>query len=226
MVDSYMFAWENQVNSNLHSTRQQYKAAMSVEYESDTVAIIKLQPTENSLPMMLEEGASQFDIKEGMAKSDKRTIKEGGGWYITIPFRHATTEALGESSIFSGRPKDSYGEKGKNLPKEVYLLAKNTKEALTPDDLPEKYRALLSNPTTGYEHKSPIYEGLKRYKISSTDKENRGGYMTFRRISDQSDEDSWVHKGFKPMRLMNLALQDANLDIVVSNAIDSFLENI
>ena len=218
MVEAYMFEWENQVNKNLKSTRQQYKAAMDVEFVSGSnTAIISLRPTESGLPMMLEEGASQFDIKDGMAKSDKRVIKDGGGWYITIPFRFATTEALGESNIFSGK-----------LPAPIYEKAKNlaTGDRLSITDLPDGYNKLLSNKQTGVEHKSPIYAGLMRQDVSSTEKENRGGYISFRRISDKSDEGSWQHPGFAPMRLMNAALQEASLDVVAGNAIDEFLKSI
>ena len=97
VVDDYMFKWEENINSATHATRNEYKKAMYVDYVDDKNAVIGLTPTESQLALMLEEGCSGFDIREGMSRSSKKHNKEGGGWYITVPLTHATSSAVGES---------------------------------------------------------------------------------------------------------------------------------
>ena len=223
VLDSYMFEWENLINSELKSTRQEYKSAMFLDRTDEYNAVVGLRPTESSIALMIEEGASSYDIKKGMEKSSKRKIKEDGGWYITVPFRHATTEALAESSIFSGRMPAEIQAAAQAQPINVVT---NRTAGLSIEDLPSKYQSLLSNPTTGVQHRSPIYQGLIRQDISSTNKENRSGYVTFRRISDKSQDGSWEHPGFQAKNLMDKALNSLQLDSIVGQAIDDFIKSI
>ena len=160
LTDDFMHRWEQKVNKELKGTRQEYKKAMFVEYPEEGVAIIGLTPRESQLALMIEDGASSWDMKSGFEKSGKRKEKADGGWYLTIPFRHATSQAIGESMAFSG----------KMTPKlEAEVKRQGTLKDLS--RLPEEYQKILSNPTSGTEHKSPIVEGMKRIDISSTDKD-------------------------------------------------------
>ena len=65
------------------------------------------------------------------------------------------------------------------------------------------------NKTSGYKHKFNIYEGLQREQIGSGT-ENRGGYFSFRRASENSDPDSWAHPGFTALKLMETASDRRN----------------
>jgi hypothetical protein len=220
IVDEYTFKWEDNINDALNSTRNEYKKAMYVEFTDNKNAVIGLTPRESQMALMLEEGCSSFDIKEGMEKSGKKKIKKDGGWYMTIPFKHATSEALGESQAFSSV-----------MPKQIEKIAKTNptlggqSSPVKFDQLPAQYQKLLSNKTTGVEHKAPIYQGLIRINQSSSNKENRGGYMTFRRISDKSEEGSWQHPGFAPLHLMEktLAEVDGRISEIVDDEVQKFL---
>lgn len=200
MTEDFMNSWENMVNSELGSTRQAYKRAMNVEKVSYNESLISLLPTESKLPMMIEDGASSFDMQEGFSKSSKAvrysSIKDKKEhWYLTIPFRHATSEAVAESMVFANK-----------MPKPIEKIAKENKgEQITMAQLPQEYQKLLKNKTTGVQHKSPIYEGIKRIQASSSDKENRGNYISFRRVSDNSEDGAFVHPGFKAKRFMDRA---------------------
>lgn len=217
--DEYMRVWERNIDSSLHSTRSEYRRAIFTEQPDDHSMIFGMTPTKSKLGLMLEEGASDFDIKKGFEGSSKKKTKKNGGWYLTIPFRHATSEALAESMVFSSK-----------MPKEIYKLAKVSKKSLNLAELPEKYQekqysrvASERNYGVIYQHKSAIYEGLKRIDISSTQKENRGGYFTFRRVSDKSEFNSWQHPGFQPLKLMDKSLSEIQLDQIVDRSIDQFL---
>jgi len=228
--DEYMRYWEKNVDNSLHQTKTEYRQAIFTEQPDDFTVVFGMTPRQSQLGLMLEDGASEFDIKEGFSKSNKRVTKLkvnkdgslkrdkqgrtiGGGWYLTIPFRHATSEAVAESAIFSSR-----------MPKRIEQLVKTVDRPLTNSDLPEGYRDRRIA-RTGYKHKAAIYEGLHRRDISSTDKEKRGGYFTFRRVSDKSDEKSWQHPGFEALKLMDKSLNELPIDQVVDRAVDEFLTN-
>jgi len=212
--DRYMQLWEKQVDENLHQTRNVYKMGMRYEYEDDyTVSFILDGKGESKLALMIEKGINPFDQKEGFSKSSKKkqVLRKDGsmGWYLTIPMRHATAEAIGEASIFAGK-----------LPQRIQQLSKNLGRTLKTEDLPIEYQQLLTN-SVGYEHKSPIYSGL----VHNT-KKSHEGYFTFRRVSDASDILSWTHKGFEERDLMGKAFNEltAELPDIIGNSKEQFLD--
>lgn len=212
--------WESEVKNSLDSTRMDYLRAMSFERVSDGEAVFELKYSkDNPLPVMIEEGATPFDMKEGFRNSSKRKQKVGGGWYLTVPFRHATSQvAIGTHSFASV------------MPKEIESLAKASSSPLKRSQLPINHQSpqrrqefeRLGIKVPGYKHKTAQYEGLQRKTISSTKNENRGGYFTFRRVSDKSDPNSWWHKGFDAHKFMDKAVNKMNIDSIVNKAIDDF----
>ena len=213
--DEYMRVWERNIDGSLHSTRSEYRRAIFTEQPDDFSMVFGMTPTKSKLAMMLEEGASQWDIKDGFANSDKKhTKKDGSGWYLTVPFRWATSEAVAESMVFSNQ-----------MPKDIEKLVKTTARPLKLSDLPSNYIIdhINQRSSVGYAHKSSIYEGLRRTDISSTVNENRGGYFTFRRVSDKSEANSWQHPGFEPLKLMERSLSELRFDYIVDMSIDKFL---
>ena len=209
--DEYMRHWENNIDNSLKSTRSEYRQAIFTEQPDDYSMVFGMTPRQSKLAMMLEDGADSFDIKEGLKKSSKKKMKKDGGWYITVPFRHATAEALAESSTFSGQ-----------MPQEIEKLVKTVGRPLKLSDLPAGYKEKRIS-RVGYQHKSAIYEGLQRQDISSTKNENRGGYFTFRRVSDKSEANSWIHPGFEPLKLMEKSLNELPVERIVDKSIDEFL---
>lgn len=210
--DEYMRVWERNIDSSLKSTRSEYRRAIFTEQPDDYSMVFGMTPTKSKLAMMLEEGASQFDIKSGFEQSDKKHAKkDGSGWYLTVPFRWATSEAIAESMTFANK-----------MPKDIEKLVKTTGRPLKLSDLPSQYRDVRTS-SVGYQHRASIYEGLHRTDISSTEKEKRGGYFTFRRVSDKSEANSWIHPGFEPLKLMERSLSELRLDYIVDMSIDKFL---
>ena len=213
LADEYVRKWERHIDDNLHSTRGEYKKGIFSEQVDDYNVILGLTPRQSKLSMMLEDGASQFDIKDGFEQSDKKHLKKKGGWYLTIPFRWATSGAVAESSVFSNK-----------MPRPIEKLVKAQTTPLRLDQIPGQFKQLGSNKTSGYNHKFNIYEGISRQQIGSGT-ENRGGYMSFRRVSDNSDPESWQHPGFEPLKLMEQASNDVDWFGVADMAIQEFLEN-
>lgn len=216
LVDNYVREWEKQIDTGLHQTRGEYKKAIFQDQPDDFTIVLGMSPRLSKLGLMLEDGASTFDIKAGMAKSDKKKLGKNGNWYMTVPFKFATSDAVAESMSFANR-----------MPKPIENLVKvmEPRETLGSGDIPAPYDALGQNATSGYNHKFSIYEGLQRQQIGSGSKENRGGYITFRRISENSDKDSWQHPGFEALHLMDSALESIDIGNIVDYAIDEFLAN-
>lgn len=222
VVAEYSTKWEGLVNKELRQLRKLYKAAMYINREGPTVVEFGLAPGEDGLALAIEEGKPPFDMKEGFKSSPKRKKSLGGGWYLTIPFRYATPSSVAESLSFNGK-----------LPVEIFNIAKNNgNKGLKRSQLPEQYSQLGKRKELitdkglipEYTHKSPKFEGLIRMDISSTKNENRGGYFTFRRVSNNSDIFSWIHPGFEPRLFMDKALDAAQITTVADMAIDNFLE--
>lgn len=212
IADEYVREWEHLIDQNLHSTRNEYKKGIFSEQPDDYSVIIGLTPRQSKLAMMLEEGASQFDIKAGMEQSSKKHMKKDGGWYLTVPFSFATSEAIGES--FANK-----------MPKPIEQLVKVMKEPLKLGNIPEALRSIGQNQTSGYKHKFNIYEGLQRKEVGSGQNEKRGGYINFRRISDKSDKDAWQHPGFEALNLMDKAAQEIDIGRLVDSAVQEFLDD-
>lgn len=206
----YVRNWEKNIDDNLRSTKQSYKNAIYIEQPDDYSLILGMSPRKDKLALMLEDGASSFDIKAAMSKSSKRHEKNGH-WYITIPFRWATSEAIAESSIFAGK-----------IPKAVERLVKMSSSPIKQSNLPKGFDVIRTS-SVGYTHQSSIYAGIGKSDISSTNKEKRSGYWSFRRISDISDPNSWIHPGFPPLKLMEKTLNELQIDAIVDRAIDEFL---
>jgi hypothetical protein len=158
----------------------------SMEFPDSFTGVLTLR---GKWPNMLEEGFSAFDQKNGFMNSKHIKRKKDGGWYLTIPFRHRTPGTAGSAVG------------GQAMPDDIYAQARALKGG-------EKLTGTETNypPQTswkGYEHKSGIYEGMKRitktYNIAT-----QNMYMTFRRVSDKSDPDSWWHPGFPGIRALDV----------------------
>lgn len=207
--------WEKVAGRELHQSKLEYQRAIYIEKPDPLSVIVGLKGV---LPNMIEKGISPFDQKEGFEKSNKKKVKEGGGWYLTVPFRFATPGAVAESSIFS-----------QVLPGAVYKVAlqnlKTSKNSLSVKKLPEQFqmkgmRPEMMNQTTGkvfqeYQHKSSIYEGLTK---------SQGGYTTFRRVSDNSDPNAWIHSGIQAHDLASKALQGLQVDRIIGGVKNTFVE--
>lgn len=217
VVDGFMEKWQDLVNGQLNSTRDEYKRAMYTDRPDERTAIIGLTARESRIPMMIEVGAEPFDEKIGFMNSDKKVAGIDGRWYLTIPFRHGSSEAIMEMMVPGG------GVSVIDLMKQGGTVT----QAMLPEPFSEAQTHRLELNTGSiitYKHKAPIYEGMHRQSIGSTQAENRGGYFTFRRVSDKTDPSAWIHPGFTPHLFMDKTLHDAQLGAIVDNAVQDWLD--
>ena len=198
----------------LGSTRAEYLNAIYVLRDSDNSVIVGLHGV---LPNMVEKGASPFDMKDGFLKSNKKTTT-ADGWYLTIPFKWFTPGTLEEST-----PK---------IPEEIHRVVKEItdRSGIKRSELPSKYRDVLGQRDRietrtkvwdTYRHKSPLWEGMVR-----SPKKDHSHYVTFRRVSSNSDPDSWIHRGLVRRDFLNRAMGRLEINSIVLRSRDRFLQNI
>jgi hypothetical protein len=188
VADEFKYAWDQEA-SVLKSSRQEYKAGLGVEKIDDMSYAVVLK---GWLPNGIEQGLEGFDEKMGFKSSSKAHQTKNGGWYLTIPFRHASAGAIGESEVFSGvMPKPVYKEAKKLDLGETLDLKKLPNEFQIPSIRPQVITK--SKTFEAYQHKSSIYAGM----IRKQDVSGRGTYTTFRRVSENSDANSWVNSGIE-----------------------------
>lgn len=216
--------WIDQANS-LKSSRNEYQRSIYIKRVDYKTAIVGLT---GWLPNAVENGMSPFDEKEGFSHSSKRKISirtvdgiRQRGWYLTIPFRQATPESIGESEAFTG-----------NMPREIYDIAKNLKqgESISYGMLPEQQRILgIRHKVTSssgqvyedYTHKSPLFEGMIKGQ-----KQYHGSYVTFRRVSDKSDNNAFIHTGIESHSLCEKAVANWDVESIVLRERDKFLQSL
>jgi hypothetical protein len=217
MAGRFQEEWLSVIKENLHSTRQEYQKGMFVDRPNDNTVVFGVTARQSRLAVDLELGKSGFDEKPGFEKSKKATKGKDGSWYITVPFRHAVPGSVGESTAFSSV-----------LPEEAYKLAKSQSTPVQLSQLPSYLQKkgvrqefkIKNKVIPAYQHKAAKYEGLIRIVDQ---RENRGQYMTFRRVSNNSDPYAWFHPGFRPYGLLGKALIKTDVASVVRRARLEFL---
>lgn len=174
--------WQTEVQNKLKSTRPLYLQGLGFDsiifpMNHGFAGAVRLN---GKFPNMLENGFPAFDMKVGFSKSNRIKTKKNGGWYLTIPIRHSTPN----SYLF-----------GKPMSKDVYGVAKKLGHMES-----ARFKGAGDKSWNGYQHKSNIYDGLTRI-IKSYQKATQSQYMTFRRVSDNSDPASWHHPGFSGVKV-------------------------
>ena len=185
---------------------------------------VVLDYTQDKVVRYIEEGVGAFDMKAGFERSSKKKLTKKGGWYLTIPFRWATPNAIGESSVFNAR-----------LPVSIHDAAKKLDGvAIELGDIPAKYQVKKARPSitnlglketfNEYKHKTNIYQGVSRRR----DTDGGSTYMSFRRVSSNSDDMSWIHTGINAYNLADdaKATLDRNFEDVCGIAIDKALDHL
>lgn len=127
---------------------------------------------EGALPVMQEKGAVPFDMKPGLLK---------GKDYVNVPIEH--------SKPGSGGPNE--------MSKTIYSKAKNLNYGQRFTDSTSKRKTSWHGE---YKHKDTLYKDMLKNK-KSYEKQSGAGYVTFRRVSKNSDPSSWIHPGFTPLNL-------------------------
>lgn len=226
--------WQALARQKLNSTLPEYLQHLLIVDKGRFAKQIILS---GELPTMIESGADAFDMKEGFKKSShvKYTVPvynakggivyQGGDWYLTVPFRHGTPGIVGQAGFSNEMPQEIYDlmvHRAANKPLTI-------SEIPEPYDVPRSRAAILDEKGNTlfneYQHKSSIYEGLTK-KTAAYNKTTQNTYISFRRAGENSDPDSWIHKGFKALHLADEAIQKTDVEGIVENEVLQYLDNV
>lgn len=218
--------WEKEAMNKLKSARSSYVRSIVVVDPGFQKGAVELV---GDLPNMIEQGIDPFDMKPDLLSGPKSKMSLNGGRYNTVPFTHGNPEALEENF-------------NTVLPEEVYKVVKEkpldrkgsgglVSEGLSSEEIPEKYRQpeskMVKIPNSerfkAYTHKNSIYEGARKQQSNIT---GQNKYVSFRRVSENSDPLSWIHPGFQAKKLAESALENLNVSYILGKVIDDFIENI
>lgn len=224
--------WEAMAARELGASRDQYVRNLQVVDDGYAKGSVVLT---GWLPNAIEDGYPAFDMKAGLLAGDNAKMNDKGEWYNTVPYRWAVPSSIGESEVFTGK-----------MPEEIHEIVK-AKPAIKPivgggrasiplsnKELPIGYNQpqIKAVPTITpkpagwkavYQHKAPVFQGLRKV-VDPVTKQNR--YQTFRRVSENSEPESWIHPGFQPRKIAELALGNMNMEMTIGNAVDSYLAKI
>lgn len=216
--------WVKQVKeSNLVTTKRAYLDGLQrVARRGAGEYVVSLV---GRFPMILEAGQKGYDmrttllgpsvpvVEAGAKGSGKRKTKKGG-FYRSVPFGHAGSEASGAGGVSPmGRAYEGTMavKDAKRLGRDVYGQAKELKAYATSHGQLQgaAYRAkgprgayvpvpTLTNKNKTYTHQTNIYEGM----IRQAQKGGGSSYTTFRSISTTGgDPASWIRPTTKGIHL-------------------------
>lgn len=168
---------------------------------------------------LVENGYGPFDMKPGLLKSPKArtyTNKEGKtSRFITIPFRH---NVPGADAVGAPMPQNIYNQArkldfssitGRNpYGRFTYIWGGKLGES----DQGKQVKPQVGGMTAPYQWKSGPFSGMVRMKDEATGKS--GGYLTFRRVSDKSDPNSWWHPGVKPRPVTQAVIENSEAQVL------------
>lgn len=187
----------DEASRTLKSSRQEYIDSVVVTSNS-----IELN---GWLANSIEEGISAYDLKNGFSKSPKKKPSKKGGWYLTIP-------------LPVGTPRQTQGTR---MTWGVYRAVLRGKKY---DSGTSSQRPAFSVLNTGtvypaYQHRNPILQGINRRATPT----GRSTYNTFRRVSNNSDPASWIHRGILPHRIFDKSWKKLDLQQIIQQVISSNL---
>lgn len=231
---AYYIQLNKEAEQNLGSTRSRYINNIKLIDSGKMSGTVLLDYSKDKLIAMVEEGASPFDMKVEMLKSSKVKTTKSGSKYITIPFRLSTPNAVGDSQIFAGKLPQAVYVEVKNKPTTVYVSGGGSRsEGLKESEVPEPYNTPLKREKIvdsegntlfeEYTHKSSIYTGAFKQTDNVT---GQSTYHSFRRISENSDPLSWIHKGITAKGLMEVAFSNFNIESELAASIDNKFQNL
>ena len=161
---------------------------------------------------LIERGIKAYDQKAALLRSSRAKVGKGGSRYITVPFRHGTPGTVTMASM----PKHVY-DQAKTL---GYSRKNNFLTALVTgrryswggrlQETSEGQRSHISpHPGKGYTWKTGLFSGM--VKMGKT---NHSQYMTFRRVSTNSDPASWQFPGVKPRPIREAVVENTREEIL------------
>ncbi|HMV01704.1 MAG TPA: hypothetical protein PLJ37_01130 [Chitinophagales bacterium] len=162
----------------LKTSKQDYIRSLNLYDIGNNIYIISLTGDQANY---IENGWQSFDQKPGLLNGPKAKVSKKGTIYNTIPFTH---------NPYSKAPLN---EKGTQLRSDLLKVIKaNNLDKIIQDATGSPRQGIVARlKNTGVRN----LEGL--VKIQKTyDKATQSKYISFRRVSENSPNSSWIHPGY------------------------------
>lgn len=221
ITKEFALVWEAEAKNALFASRKEYIDSIRVDSRGRFSGVAYLDPI-TFLANAVEVGAPEFDMKTALLNSPKAKTNAKGGRYITIPFRFATPGSIGESSAFAGvMPTAIYKAVQKE---EASGSGGGLKMSGIPssEQMPQSHSMRRELKSEGFAKlkqgtaMTSKYEGLQRNAVGS-------GYVTFRRVSDNSDPAAFIHPGIAAKNLIERA--EAKFLPTMAERVDMLIDN-
>lgn len=154
-----------------------------------------LEPWENT-------ASTTATWNSGFMQAGNRLLRVGGKRYSTTKKGEILTEG-GAYNPETGEMRKPW----KHKPKEMSKLGEHSFVSGSGGESVDRY----------YQHKSSIYEGMVKV-TQFYEQESQQHYLTFRRVSDNSDDNSWWHNGLKRNPISEVVDERTEKDEVVLKA--------
>lgn len=210
-------ALEIEANNSLGDARLDYISNIRVIDEGFAKGAVMLT---GFLPNALEQGKDSYDMKPFLLNGPHAKVGADGKKFNTIPFSWGTPGTLSEN--FSNTMPDGVYEVAKNKP---IREGRNSSVGIAKDELPKQFQEPQvkkiklpgTNSIVDYQHKHSIYEGIRKERDHVT-KQNR--YTSFRRVSENSDPNAFIHPGFERHDLFGKTLSSFDIPGEIGKIID------
>ncbi len=203
--------WVRLAQQNLGGSAADYIAGIQpVEMDGNWAAVHLV----GELPNAIENGKAPFDMKPGLLAGPNAKRTKAGKRYNTVPFRHGTPGTTGKR-VGTPMPFTGVNAKGKQTSM-IYTEARKLSPSVEgvggktvwggrAGDFGgfgiKTQPAVKGGRPGAYKWKFSPYAGM--VKIAKTYKKaTQNQYATFRRVSDNSDPNSWWHPGIKAKKLV------------------------
>jgi hypothetical protein len=210
-------------DQNLQTSKAEYKRGIKIT--PDGIMLV------GSLPNMIENGVSAFDMRSVFALSAKKKYAKDGSWYVIIPFKIGTPNS--NAKVKFTKEQYAYAKAGKPLPQRL-LGKKGKRAAFTDLETGTTYKA--------YKHKNNLLDGLKKTVVKKggtsfklvaetantmewhkVKTQAKSTYNTFRVISSKGAGVSWIHPGIFAHNFADKAVNMVNIDDIINDVIDKYI---
>lgn len=161
---------------------------------------------------IVEDGIKAYDMKPGLLSSPKAKTNKEGGKYITVPYRHGTPGTVGMQSM----PKSVYklasqlGFSRRNGAIRAFFTGRRYVWDGKLSENPTGQRSHFgSHPGAGYTWKTGQFSGMVKMG-----QKGHSQYLTFRRVSENSDPRSWQHPGVKPRPIREAVVENTREEVL------------
>jgi len=181
-------AWQTSVGSDHRIQRKKVTPFTHSIYSTDKIV------------HWLEYGLKPFDMKMTHPFGGKsRVVVQAGDMYLIIPFRHRTQNAKGQTG--QKTLEDAYSDVKEQMQDESFKRSKVTISAAESGKVEPNYWKFMVQ-RAQYSWGTPLqfpdieeYKNLQGLVVMGPKKQSQ--FMTFRIVSVNSPEGSWMHPGIK-----------------------------